>query len=119
MDRELFVRNIPPEMTSTKEIVLGRALPPLRFGLQDLIDAVLEIDPSVDTSVPHRLNIVQPGLRVAIGIPSEDPLPLVLLRVASQSDRAVADRFIGELLAKLEARAFDTESATLIFTPTS
>jgi hypothetical protein len=35
--------------------------------------------------------------------------------MASQSDRHVAERCIGELLAKLDARAFDTGSATLIF----
>jgi hypothetical protein len=117
MDRELFVRSIPPEMISTNEILLSRtALPPLRFGRQDLIDAVLEIDLSVDISRPYRLDVMQPGLGLTIAIPAEDPLPMVLLRVARDSDREVVDLFVGRLLTKLDARAFDTGSESLIFT---
>jgi hypothetical protein len=117
MDRELYVRNIPPGMTSIDQIALGPSLPPLQFTRRELVEAVLEIDPTVVTSRSDRLNVVQPGLRIAIGIPHEDPLSTVLIRVTAESDRWTADQFIGRLLDKLNARAFDTASETLIFTP--
>ncbi len=118
VDRELFIRNIPPEMIATDTIRPGSAFPPLRFGRQDVVDAVLELDPSADTSQPPRITVALPDLKVAISFPLEDPLTQVIIRIV-QSDREVADRFIGQLLDKLDTRAFDTGSATLVFSPTT
>jgi hypothetical protein len=115
-DRELFVRNIPPEIVRTDTIPPASEFPPLRCSRQDVIDAVLAIEPSADTS-QHRITVAGPGFRMTISIPLEDPLSVVLLRVHSGSDQGTADHFIGQLLARLDARAFDTESPTLVFSP--
>jgi hypothetical protein len=124
VERELFVRNVPPEMTTTDQIPLGHSsLPPLQFSRRELIDAVREIDPAAtastdgapaDSPLPYRLDVKQPGLRLAIAIPPEDPLTTVLIRIFGASDQHIADQFIGQLLERLDARAFGTYADTLI-----
>src|SRR5665213_2259301 len=114
MDRELFVRSIPPEMTSAEEIDLGPSLPPLAFTRQQLIDAAVVVDPSADITRPGRININLHRLRIAIAATAEEPFTTVLIRVFGQSDQRAADHFVAELLNRLDARAFDTASPGLI-----
>jgi hypothetical protein len=114
--RALFVRDIPADTVRTDTIPLASDFAPLRCSRQDVIDAVRVIDPDADAS-PHRITVTQPGFTMTVSIPMGDPLSEVLLRVHDGSDQDMADRVIAQLLARLGARAFDTGSPTLIFSP--
>jgi len=115
-DRELFIRAIPAELTRTDSIPPSSAFAPLRFSRQDVIDAVRALDPGANVA-EHRITVTQPEFTITASFPLQDPLLEVLLRVRSAGTGDGADRFLGQLLARLDARAFDTGSPTLVFTP--
>jgi hypothetical protein len=116
LDRELFIRNIPPDVQRVDTIPLGSEYPPLGCSRQDVVEAVRRLDPDAETT-QHRLIVARPGLELTIVFPMQDPLREVLLHVRGGGDRDEADGFISSLLTELQARAFDTGSPTLLFTP--
>jgi hypothetical protein len=63
----------------------------------------------------YRITVERPGLKMSMSIPMQDRLSEVLLRVHRVSDQDIADRFIRQRLARLDAQAVDTGSATLAF----
>jgi hypothetical protein len=87
---------------------------PLPFGHGAVVEAVLAAAPDADVSDSEWIHVVLPGVAVEVNCGRETPLQSFALHVHA-SDRDAADTFIGALLKRLGARAFDPESETGIF----
>ncbi len=114
MSRDIFVQDIPTGIGSVQEIPHDWMPRPLPFGHADVVEAVRELAPDVDTNDPEWMRVVLPGVDVEVDCTSESPLQSFALHVRA-ANPAAADAFIDGLLRRLGARAFDPESETGIF----
>jgi hypothetical protein len=114
VSRDIFVQDIPKGVVSVEEIPDDWMPQPLPFGHAEVVEAVRELAPGADTSDPEWMHVTLPGLDVEVNVADESPLESFALHVRA-ADRSAADAFIGRLLERLGARAFDPESETGIF----
>lgn len=114
MSRDIFVQDIPTDVVRVDEIPddwMPRSLP---FGHADVVAAVRELAPDADTNGPEWIHVTLPGVDVEVNCKNDSALDSFALHVRA-ADHAAADAFIGGLLKRLGARAFDPGSETGIF----
>ncbi|MDQ4055721.1 MAG: hypothetical protein M3237_23930 [Actinomycetota bacterium] len=114
MSRDIFVQDIPDDVSKVEEIPDDWMPEPLPFGSVEVIEAVRELVPDADTSDPEWLHISLPGVDVEVNLRNESPLSSFALHVRA-ADQAAADALIRRLLARLGVRAFDPDSESGIF----
>jgi hypothetical protein len=79
-----------------------------------VIAAVPGLATEVDTSDPEWLHVDLPGVDAEVEVANRSPLESFALHVRA-ADPGAANAFIGELLDRLGARAFDPESESGLF----
>lgn len=114
MSRDIFVQDIPDGVRNVDEIPDDWMPRPLPFDHAAVVDAVLALAPGADLSDPAWMQVTVPGVDVEVSCGTETPLQSFALHVRA-SDHVAANAFIGALLTRLGARAFDPESETGIF----
>lgn len=114
MSRDIFVQDIPDGISSVDAIPDDwhpRALP---FGHAQVLEAVRELAPGADSANPEWIRVTMPGADIEVNVTDKSPLESFALHVRA-ADPGAANAFIGRLLTRLGARAFDTEAESGIF----
>jgi hypothetical protein len=114
VSRDIFVQDIPDGISSVDEIPNDWQPEPLPFGHAEVVEAIRELAPETDTSNREWMHVALPGVDVEVNLKDESPLESFALHVRA-ADSGAADAFVGRLLARLGARAFDPESDGGIF----
>ena len=114
MSRDIFIQDIPQGISSVDEIPDDWEPQPLPFGQAEVVQAVRDLAPEVDTTDPRWLHVRLPGVDVEVNVTDESPLKSFALHVRA-TDRLAADTWVSQLLDRLGARAFDPESESGIF----
>lgn len=109
MSRDIFVQDIPVGISTVDQIPDDWQPQPLPFGHAQVVDAVRELAPEADTTDPECVHVTLSGVDVEVNVTDQLPLESFALHVRA-TDRSAADAFIGGLLDRLGARAFDSES---------
>lgn len=104
------MQDIPSDVQSVHDIPDDWMPGALSFTASDVIGAVRDLAPAADFSTPSWGRVSLPGVDVEVSLPEENPLQGFALHVRG-ADTAAADAFVGSLLQKLSARAFDPEGA--------
>lgn len=114
MSRDIFVQDIPDDISSVDAIPDGWKPQPLPFGHAQVLEAVRELAPEADAADPEWILVTMPGVDVEVNVTKAHPLESFALHVRA-ADPVAANAFIGRLLDRLGARAFDPESEGGIF----
>jgi hypothetical protein len=114
VSRDVIVQDIPVGISTENQIPDDWQPQPLPFGHAQVIHAVRELAPEADTTDPEGIHVILPGVDVAVNVTDKSPLESFALHVRA-TDRGAADAFIGRLLDRLGARAFDAECTSGIF----
>jgi hypothetical protein len=114
VSRDVFVQDIPESITTVEQIPDDWEPAPLPFGHAEVVAAVRELVPDVDTTDPEWMHVHLGGGAVVVNVANVSPLASFALHVRAV-DPGAADAFIGRLLERLKARAFDPESDSGIF----
>lgn len=116
VSRDLFVQDIPADIRSVEEIPDDWMPEPLPFGQAEVVGALRQVVPNADVSNPEWLVASAPGVELEVSVSTSSPLVSFALHVRA-ADSEAADALIGDLLRRLNVRAFDPESETGIFQP--
>ncbi len=114
MSRDIFVQDIPDDVSDVDEISDDWRPRLLPFGHAEVVEAVRQLAPEVDTTDPAWMHVTLPGVDIEVDVARESPLRSFALHVRA-TDRGAADDWIRRLLGRLQVRGFDTESAGGIF----
>jgi hypothetical protein len=114
VSRDIVVQDIPLGISDVAEIPDDWRPQPLPFSYAEVVDAIRELAPAVDATDPEWLHIDLPGVDVEVHVTDRSRLDSFALHVRA-ADRGAADAFIGRLLQRLGARAFDPASEGGIF----
>lgn len=114
VSRDIFVQDMPEDISSVDEIPDDWQPRSLPFGHAEVVEAVRELAPEVEATDPEWLHVRLPGVDVEVNVTDESPLESFALHVRA-SDPEAADAFVSRLLGRLGARAFDPESESGIF----
>ncbi len=118
MSRDIFVQDIPDSIDHVEEITGGWEPSPLPFGHDEVVATVRSLVPTADFTDPTWGHVELPGVDIEVNVDDEPQLMSFALHVRASDDHA-ANRFIAQLLGRLDVRAFDVYSETGLFTPTS
>lgn len=114
VSRDIFVQDVPEGISSVDEIPDDWEPQPLPFGPAEVINAVRELAPNVEEGDVEWMQVELPGVAIEVNVPDTSPLESFAIHVRA-ADPSAADSFIGRLLDRLGARAFDPESESGIF----
>lgn len=114
VSRDIFVQDLPLGISTVDQIPDDWHPQPLPFGHAQVVDAVRELAPEADTTDPEWVHVTLSGVDVEVNVNDKFPLESFALHVRA-TDRGAANAFIGGLLDRLGARAFDSESESGIF----
>ncbi len=108
MDRIIGVQQIPPTVRSVAD--LPSELSPLRFGPEELMEVLTELDPSVTYSDSEWALIELRGGDIEVIVPDESPLRSFTLLIHADDPTEVYP-FIACLLGKLGVGALDPDGS--------
>lgn len=114
VSRDVFIQDIPPNIHSVAEIPDSWRPSPLPFGHAEVVAAVQELCPSADFTDPTWGQVEIPGASIEVNVSDNSQLDSFALHVRA-ADKAAADKFIAQLLDRLNVRAFDPETETGLF----
>jgi len=113
MSWDIFVMDIPLSATSADTVPSDWVPGPIPMR-EEILRAIIEVDPTADLSDPSWVRVNGAGFSVEVNIGKECPLTNFTCHVRG-GDYSIG--FIADLLARLKLRAFDPGSATGIFDP--
>ena len=113
MSWDLFVMDLPEEI-NTADALPPKWVPGPLPARDEIIRAILEIDPTADASDPAWLRVKGPDFSVEISISDQTPLTQFACHIRG-ADPAVG--FIATLLDRLHLRALDPGSTSGLFDP--
>jgi hypothetical protein len=116
VSRDIIVQDIPAGLSRVEEIPDDWSPGALPFGRGEVVAAVRALAPDTDTSDPTWMHVALSGVDVEVNVANDVPFGSFALHIRG-ADHAAADAFIGRLLERLGARAFDPESESGIFEP--
>jgi hypothetical protein len=115
MSRDIFVQDIPPDITSVEQIPDDWMPEPLNVTAQAVREAVTHHGPHADFADPNWGHVTLSDADIEVNLSDEVPLMSFALHV--RGNRTTADQFVSAVLASLHLRAFDPESETGLFKP--
>jgi hypothetical protein len=113
MSWDLFVMDLPQGIRSAHALPPGWAPGPLP-AREDIVRAILQIDPMADASDPAWVRLNGPDFSVEINLSGKTPLTEFACHVRGGE---LAVGFIAALLERLQLRALDPGSETGLFDP--
>jgi hypothetical protein len=113
MSWDIFVMDIPLSATSVDTVPSDWVPGPIPMR-EEILRAIIEVDPTADLSDPSWVRVNGAGFSVDINIGNDCPLTKFVCHVRG-GDYSIG--FIADLLERLKLRAFDPGSTTGIFDP--
>lgn len=111
MSWDIFVQDIPPDVTSVEE--MPEDFRPGFIGTrQAIIEAIRRVVPEADFSDPAWGTIAGPQYSIEVNIGAADPVTSFALHVSGGDQAAYV---VHDILAELGLRAFDPSNPTGIF----
>lgn len=115
VSRDIFVQDIPDDITSVEQIPDEWMPSPLGVTTQAVRDTVIRQVPHANFDDPNLGYVSLSGADIEVSL--SDDVPLMSFAFHVRGDRSTADRFVSEVLASLQLRAFDPESDSGLFEP--
>lgn len=115
MSRDIFVQDIPPDVTSVEQIPGDWTPAPLRVTSQAVREAVTKYAPHANFTERKWGHVTLSDAEIEVNLGDEAPLMSFAFHV--RGNPATASRFVSAVLASLHLRAFDPESNSGLFEP--
>lgn len=114
MSRDIFVQDIPPDITSVEQIPDWTPAP-LTVTTQAVREAVTKHAPDANFADPHWGHVALSGADIEVNLSDEEPLMSFAIHL--RGDPTTANQFVSAVLASLRLRAFDPDSESGLFEP--
>ena len=115
MSRDIFVQDVPPDITSVEQIPDDWTPAPLTVTPQAVREAVTKHAPDANFADPHWGQVTLSGADIEVNLSDEQPLMSFAFHV--RGNPTTANQFVSAVLASLRLRAFDPDSETGLFEP--